>query len=510
MGYIFMRSFVFSFYSKLSLGLVFSFIFVGIVLLVLAQYLTRSYQNEVEQKLHHQLAEHVVHDNKLLQDGEIDHAALKTAFHSMMILGPSFEFYILGPQGEVKTYSADPLRIKKHVVDIQPIQDFLSNQSNLPILGDDPRSEDNHKIFSAAPIFENIEEEDVLQGYLYIIIGGEIYDGIVDILQQSHILSIAVWSLVLAMLFGLLVILILFFLLTRPLRRLTQDMQQFRQEGFKYDQLPASQWQQNSADEIERLGSTFNEMANTLNIQYQKVKNTDELRRELISYVSHDLRTPLASLQGYLETWSLKNSELTAQEGEELINVAMKNAQHMSRLIEQLFELAHLDSETVTLSTEPLGIAEFAQDVLQKMTLEANKKHVSLDVEPKDPSIMVMANVEKLENVFTNLIDNALRHCKAGDHIKIEILPSVTVGQLSVSVKDTGFGIAEKDLPLIFDAHFRASNSVRGNGRNSGLGLAISKRIIELHGSRLRVSSQLGRGTEFSFDLKAAQLIGTG
>jgi signal transduction histidine kinase len=311
------------------------------------------------------------------------------------------------------------------------------------------------------------------------------------------------------MLFGLLVILILFFLLTRPLRRLTQDMQQFRQEGFKYDQLPASQWQQNSADEIERLGSTFNEMANTLNIQYQKVKNTDELRRELISYVSHDLRTPLASLQGYLETWSLKNNELTAQEGEELINVAMKNAQHMSRLIEQLFELAHLDSETVTLSTEPLGIAEFAQDVLQKMTLEANKKHVNLDVEPKDPSIMVMANVEKLENVFTNLIDNALRHCKAGDHIKIEILPSVTAGQLSVSVKDTGFGIAEKDLPLIFDAHFRASNSVRGKGRNSGLGLAISKRIIELHGSRLRVSSQLGRGTEFSFDLKAAQLIGT-
>ena len=499
-----MRSFVFSFYSKLSLGLVFSFIVMGIILLVLAQYLTRSYQNEVEQKLHHQLAAHVVHDNKLLKNGEIDHDALKNAFHSMMILGPSFEFYILGPEGQVKTYSADPQRIKKHVVDIQPIQNFLNNQSNLPILGDDPRSEDKHKIFSVAPIFESIQGQEVLQGYLYIIIGGEIYDGIVELLQQSHILSLAAWSLGLAMLFGLLVILILFSLLTRPLRRLTQDMQQFRQEGFEYGQLPTSQWQQNSADEIERLGSTFNEMASTLNIQYQKVKNTDELRRELISYVSHDLRTPLASLQGYLETWHLKNKELTAQEGEELINVAMKNAQHMSRLIEQLFELAHLDSDTIILTTEPLGIAEFAHDVLQKMALEASKKQVSLNIEPKDPSIMVMANIEKLENVFTNLIDNALRHCEAGDSINIQIVPSAIAGQLQVSVNDTGLGIAEEDIPLIFDTHFRACNSVRGKGLNSGLGLAISKRIIELHGSELSVSSTLGQGTQFSFDLKAA------
>lgn len=501
-----MRSFVFSFYSKLSLGLVFSFIFMGIVLLVLAQYLTRSYQNEVEQKLHQQLAAHVVHDNKLLKNGEIDHTALKHAFHSMMILGPSFEFYILGPEGQVKTYSADPLRIKKHVIDIQPIQDFLNNQSNLPILGGDPRSENKHKIFSAAPIFETIQGKEVLQGYLYIIIGGEIYDGIVDLLQQSHILSLAAWSLGLAMLFGLLVILILFALLTRPLRRLTQDMQQFRQEGFEHGQLPVSQWQQNSADEIERLGSTFNEMASTLNIQYQKVKNTDELRRELISYVSHDLRTPLSSLQGYLETWHLKNKQLTPQEGEELINVAMKNAQHMSRLIEQLFELAYLDSETITLTTEPLGIAEFAQDVLQKMALEASKKQVSLNIEPKDLSIMVMANIEKLENVFTNLIDNALRHCRAGDSIEINIKSSAIVGQLTLSVIDTGLGIAVQDLPLIFDAHFKASNSVRGKGLNSGLGLAISKRIIELHGSELKVTSTLGKGTQFSFDLHSAKL----
>ena len=176
----------------------------------------------------------------------------------------------------------------------------------------------------------------------------------------------------------------------------------------------------------------------------------------------------------------------------------------MSRLIEQLFELAYLDSETIALETESLSIAEFAQDILQKMTLEARMKHVNLDIEPKDLSIMVMANIEKLESVLTNLVDNALRHSEAGDSIKIRILPSTVFGHLNISIIDTGLGIAEEDLPYVFNAHFKASNSVRGKGRNSGLGLAISKRIIELHGSELKVSSKLGIGTQFSFDLQSA------
>jgi len=474
----------------------------GLLMLVLAQQLSQSYQSEVEQKLHSQLAEHVVHDNVLLKNGAIDHDALKHAFHSMMILGPSFEFYVLDPQGNILTFSADPGRVKKQTVNLLPIQQFIDKTESLPILGDDPRSLDKHKIFSVAPITDNGK----LVGYLYIIIGGEIYDGIVDLLQQSHIFTLAVWSLSMALLFGLLVILLLFAMLTRPLRRLTSDMQQFRQEGFEHGQLPTSKWKKNSSDEIERLGSTFNEMASTLNSQYQKVKDTDELRRELISYVSHDLRTPLASLQGYLETWQLKNQQLTPEEGQQLISVAMKNARHMSRLIEQLFELAHLDADDVSLTFEPVAIAELAQDVLQKLTLKADNKNVTLDVEPKDPSLMAMANIEKLESVFSNLIDNAIRHCDAGNSVQVHIQPGE--GVMLVTVSDTGSGIPQTDLPHVFDAHFRAANSrdssVSEKGANSGLGLAISKRIIELHGSQLRVTSTLGQGTQFSFELGLA------
>ena len=500
-----MMGWINSFYSKLVLGLLGSFLLIGLLLMFLVQQLTIRYQNEVEQKLHLELAAHVVGDDSLLKDGEIDQQALEHAFHSMMILGPSFEFYVLTPDGTVTTYSAEDDKIKRMAVDLKPIKQFLSGNEVLPIVGDDPRSAFRQKIFSVAEIRQN----DRLKGYLYIIIGGEIYDSTVDLLKSSHIIKLSFWGLFSALLFSLVVVLLLFAMLTRPLRQLTVDMKKFRSEGFDKGVLPASDWDENSSDEIQRLGSTFNAMASTLKQQYEKVRTTDELRRELISYVSHDLRTPLAALQGYLETWQLKQSTLSTTESSELIQVAANNAQQVSRLVEQLFELAHLDAENTQLTMEPVSIAELAQDVLQKLQLDAQSRGISLDVNPKDPSMIAIADIEKLERVFTNLVDNAIRHCREGDAVSIDI--SRHDQQLQVKVSDTGAGIAPEDIPHIFDAHYRGRSthvqqhtsaaSAKSERANSGLGLAITRRIVELHGSNISVESEQDQGTTFSFSL---------
>ena len=484
-----------SFNAKLSLLLIAFFVLVASTFFIMTQNLTQEYRNEVEQKLHTQLAVHIVEGNQLLKDGAIDQAALKKAFHSMMVLGPSFEFYIIGPDGEVETYSADPNKIKRQRVSLAPIKNILSGDQNLPILGDDPRSNFRQKIFSVAAITDS----DRLVGYLYIIIGGEIYDGIMDLLGKSHIVKLSLWGVALSLIFGLVVILLLFSLLTRPLRRLSDDMQDFRTNGFAQGSLPNTKWDHNSGDEIHRLGTAFSEMAQTLKLQYQKVKDIDELRRELISYVSHDLRTPLTSLQGYLETWQYNKDELNDQEEEELIGIALKNAKQISRLVEQLFELAHLDGDNVLLNIEAVSIAELAQDVLQKLSIEAQRKHITLTVEPKDPSIRVNADIEKLERVFTNLVDNAVRHCDEGDQVSIDL--HVADGNVAVSVRDTGAGIHSADIEHLFEPHFRARNSVKGKGVNSGLGLAITQRILQLHGTEIGVKSILNEGTEFCFQL---------
>ncbi|NRB37433.1 MAG: HAMP domain-containing histidine kinase [Pseudomonadales bacterium] len=487
-----------TFYSKLSLTLVLAFIVVACILLFFTQRLTTNYQNEVEQKLHVNLAEHIVNDNSLLKNGEIDQQGLKKAFHSMMILGPSFEFYIIEPDGQISTYSADVGKVKRSAVSVDPIHNFLFAKKRFPILGDDPRSLEKQKIFSVAEIRDNGE----LVAYLYIIIGGELYDGVTDLLSGSHLTQLSLWALSAMLLFTLAVMLITFFLLTRPLKKLSQDVKNYSESGFVSDANSFAQWDGNSRDEVDVLGRHFSAMAEELNTQYRKVKSIDELRRELISYVSHDLRTPLSSLQGYLETWQLKHHDLSAEQSEELIATAMKNAQQMSRLVEQLFELAHLDGDNVHINKEPITIAELAQDVLQQKSLEAANKIVTLDVSPKDPSIIVWADIEKLERVLHNLLDNAIRHCDSGDKVSVNF--SQQGGDTVISVSDSGCGIKEEDMPYIFDAHYRASNTATGKGLNSGLGLAICQRIMQLHGSEIAVWSKLGKGTTFSFHLSSS------
>tara|TARA_R110001592_G_C13189487_1_gene752220 strand:+ start:11751 stop:13256 length:1506 start_codon:yes stop_codon:yes gene_type:complete len=493
-----------SFYSKLVMALLASFIMVSLFMMYLMNELTDSYQNEVEQKLHKQLALHMVKDHQLLKDGELDHEALKSSFHSMMVLGPAFEFYVLDVDGNIQTFSAEPGKVKRDRVDLNAVHQFLSDQVVLPILGDDPRSTSRHKIFSVAEIRH---EENVI-GYLYIIIGGEKYDDVVDVLKGSHIIKLGVWGVIASLCFILLTLMVVFGLLTKPLRKLSEDMHLFRKSGFKMSsdklQQGMNTWNE-QGDEIHRLGATFRAMSGEMQSQYEKVKTTDELRKELISYVSHDLRTPLSALLGYLETWQLSKDKLSEAEKDELVRIALENGQHISNLVEQLFELARLDSDQVSLDLEPVSLADLSYDVVQSLSLLAKEKGVAMSViHPENDALITQADLPKMERVLINLIDNAIRHCHEGDKIFIELKRSEHQSSnehssIEVIIKDSGMGIPKEDLPHIFDAYYRARNSAKSKKGNSGLGLAISKKIVELHGSKIEVESEEGEGTRFSF-----------
>lgn len=495
-----------SFYSKLIISLLASFIAVSLFMMMLINHVTESYQHEVEQKLHRQLAQHMVKDHQLLKEGQLDHKALKSAFHSMMVLGPAFEFYVLDINGNIQTYSAEPGKVKRQNVNLSAIKGFLSNDAVLPILGEDPRSHSRHKIFSAS----EIRDGSTLIGYLYIIIGGEKYDDVVDVLKGSHIINMGLWGVIASLFFILLTLVVIFGLLTKPLRKLSEDMQLFRKSGFKLSsqslQKGMNNWNE-KGDEIHRLGATFREMSCEMQTQYEKVKSTDELRKELISYVSHDLRTPLAALLGYLETWQLAKDKLSDAEKDELVRIALENGQHISNLVEQLFELARLDSEHVSLDLEQVSLADISYDVVQSLSLLAKSKGVTIDVKhPENDALLVNADLPKLERVLVNLIDNAIRHCSDGDQIKVSLKQedlglSSDKSFVSIKVEDTGMGIPKEDLPHIFDAYYRARNSAKSKKGNSGLGLAISKKIIELHGAEIVVDSEEGKGACFKFNL---------
>ncbi len=492
-------------HGRLTLALFFSFLAVGVFTAILLIYSSRAYQQEVTQLMHHDLAAHVVDNYLLFENGKPNLEEAKKTFHDLMILGPNFEFYLLDKKGNILSCSAPPEHLLRKTVDTEPLDTYLeSTVLKEPIYGDDPRGIDREKIFSVAPILKNGE----LQGYLYVILGSEIYDKFYDLVFDSQIIQWGLWIFISGLIFGLVATLWLMGLITRPLTLLTKEVRKIQATGFSKDPLKddqliheLDQWANKSSGEIHTLGCAFKEALDKIRDQYQSIVTVDELRKELLSHVSHDLRTPLASLLGYLETWEINQENLTSEQSKQYISTAKRSAQRISSLVEQLFELAHLDSGTVNVNREHISIAEFVQDVLQKFKFAAEEKSITLNVTPQDSSITVLGDIEKLERVFTNLVENAIRHTNEGGAITVRL--NNTGSLVAIEVIDNGIGIPDKDIPHIFDPHYKAQNSVRGNVAHGGLGLAITKKLLDLHHSTIKVSSQVNKGTKFEFALES-------
>ena len=267
-------------------------------------------------------------------------------------------------------------------------------------------------------------------------------------------------------------------------------------------------------DEIDRLGETLDALSSRLGTQVQELERTDLLRRELVANVSHDLRTPVASLQGYLETLLLKEESLDEGSRREYLEIALAQSERLGRLVAELFELARLDSGDLELQREAVSLPELAQDVAQKFKLRAEEQRVKLETDLDVSAPPIEADLRLLERTLENLLENALRHTDDGGEVRLSVagLGSGDDKQLRVSVADTGCGIASEDVPHIFDRFYRGRNSDRttwlenaGRSEGTGLGLAIAKRVVELHGSQITVDTAVGRGTEFSFQLAAGR-----
>ncbi|MGH8752015.1 MAG: HAMP domain-containing sensor histidine kinase, partial [Burkholderiales bacterium] len=300
-------------------------------------------------------------------------------------------------------------------------------------------------------------------------------------------------GLLLALLAGLLMV----GFYTRPLRRLGGAMKNFSHHDFCETHLP----QELAArpDEIGRVVETFNQMALRIKEQMCTLEQNDQERREMLANVSHDLRTPLASLQGYLETLLMKEQSLSQEEKRNYLEIAAKQSVRLSKLVGKLFELAKLDSARAKLAPEPFLLPELVQDVVQKFELAAAKKQIALKTNFPGVPPLVRADIGLIERVLENLIENALHYTPSGGSISVTLTPSLR--QVTLEVSDTGRGIEAQDLERIFERFFRAEKSRHDASDSAGLGLAIVKRILELHQSQIKVQSTPGQGTTFSFPL---------
>ncbi|MGO4809961.1 sensor histidine kinase [Cupriavidus sp. 2MCAB6] len=335
---------------------------------------------------------------------------------------------------------------------------------------------------------------------VFITIGAMMILASQKMLETQRLLELATDLIIGTVAFSLLAALIVFRLLTIRLRILSESIDAFRAGGFSQPaQLMSSE---PPVDEIDRLSAAFQEMSERIVTQLAQLSQVDQQRRELLANVSHDLRTPLASMQGYLEMLLIRSDALSADERDRYLQVAAKHCERLGKLVQDLFDLTKLEAREVQPQIETFPLAELAQDVVQKFALAAQKRELALIARCRADCPPVRADIGMIERVLENLIENAMRYTPAGGEICVDVAPAGE--RVELKVRDTGKGIGDDELQDVFNRYYRVDRGEFGNTGNAGLGLAISRRIVELHGGEIRVESELGRGTTFTVDLAPA------
>ena len=488
--------------TRLTAVLLLSFIAIGATLFWGILRGSRLYFEEVHYKLNRNVAAHVAKSLRPFAavgvEDPVDHAVLMSLFMDVMHINPSLEVYLLDEEGRILAFDAPEGHVQLDRVDLGPVRGELeAGAADLPRKaeiprGTDPRNPGLRKPFSVA----EFREDGDLRGYLYVVLGGEEHELVAVSLRESAMLRGSVFLLLISILLASLVGTLSISILVRPLRRLRDAMVGF-QEGQRPQGLVAD-----SPDEVGELAGTFEAMAGRIASQLEELERNDRRRREFVANVSHDLRTPTGAVQGYLETLTLRWNKLEAAEREQFLGSALRQAQRLGKLVDQLFELTRLEAQEFSPQREVFSLAELVQDIVAKFNAPAADKNLRLTAEIDYDVPPVAADIGLLERALDNLIDNAIRYTQPGGEVRVSIRQAA--GGVGVSISDSGPGIPDEAMPQLFDRFYRVEREVRSDARGTGLGLAITKRIVDPHDGTIEVQSDPEQGTTFSFVLAAS------
>lgn len=427
-------------------------------------------------------------------------------------INPALEVYVLDPAGRILEHTHEgPHNPRPQIqqVDLGPVYALASTPlPALPVFGTDPMAPDTPNLISA----DKLEVNGQIRGYVYVVLRGA-RSSLLTMDAVADPLRAAAWRFVPAVLLAAAALMLLAQLrITRPLRRLTALLSEFRADG-KETGLPAMA----PRDEIEEATLAAQALRARVQRQLNQIEDNERQRRELIASISHDLQTPLASIQGYAETLMLQQTTLTPDQRGQHLHTLIQNCHRLERRVNDLFELSKLESGYTLAQPEPFAVAELANDVVQSLQLLAQTRGVTLEMAPppadeRGRELQVHADIGMIERVLQNLIDNAIGHTPPGGRVALRIANAPD--QVTVEVMDSGEGIAAEDLPFIFNLFWTRGmpTAVPQNGHGperrsrtrTGLGLAIVQRILALHNSEPQVSSSQGAGTRIFFALKKA------
>lgn len=252
--------------------------------------------------------------------------------------------------------------------------------------------------------------------------------------------------------------------------------------------------------EFNKLAETLNSMVDKLEEDIEKLKKLERVRSEFLGNVSHELRTPIFAIQGMLET--LLNGAIDDKNvNREFVERALQNTYRLNTLLTDLIEISRIETGDMKMSFRYFDLHEFLIQIINEMQELAKQNNISITLEPASHKYDVYGDRERLKQAVMNLIDNAIKYNKPNGWIKISYIKENSV--VKITVEDSGVGIPQEHLSRIFERFYRVDKERSREAGGTGLGLAIVKHIVEAHGSKVEVKSEVGKGSAFSFTLKS-------
>lgn len=452
-----------------------------------------------------------LHDD-LLDQHERNPEEFSLFLRNLLLYEPDSQLYLLGPDGSVLASTGRAKLPAGFKVALAPVQQAVAAAAHgdprqaAYVMGDDPEYMQAGAVVAARLLRRMvIRPSPSAAGYLYLVCRRPGLPASRLELLASTLVSPALASILAVCMLGTLLAAWIIAAVTRPLRVLSDDVASAARAGFAGIADPPTARPTAGDDEFARLSGGFHALMSTLRSQWDELRRLDHFRRESVSNLSHDLRSPLTATVACLETleqrWAGQGG---CDEDRRLVEVALRNTRNAAGMVRSLGDLALLDEPEFKLHPMRLDLAEVLDDIALRFAERAAQRGVVLRCEQRGEAPPVATvDIELFERAVANLLDNALKFTPAG--AVVTLAAERRADRVAVSVHDEGAGIAAADLPHLFDRLYQSRDSVAPatSEEGKGLGLAIVKRIAELHQGTVKVSSAPGAGTLVTLDLPA-------
>lgn len=285
-------------------------------------------------------------------------------------------------------------------------------------------------------------------------------------------------------------------IISRPIEKMSEVAQEISDGNF------TKRVDYKAKGELERLIGTFNLAVSKVVEGLEAKDKLMRLQNDFLSNISHEFRSPLTSLRGFLEL--LQDNKINPQDNPNYVNIMLQDTLHLNRLVEDLINLSSLQSGHISLKLAPLSVNELLVWIQNRYAMQAEEKGILLNVSFLSDSPVLIVDNDRIHQVLINLIDNAFRYTFEGESIEVYTHLVSERKQITFCVQDSGLGIPPDHLEHIWDKFYKVEEARTRTDTGSGIGLAIVKQIVEMHGGRVEVQSAPDKGSIFSFTLPVA------